>query len=135
MDSGKPRARRRAGTNPEIPMDIDKTPMDIDETPLDIDETPIAESDEALVKPLSLGNHLPIPTNSQKLPISSRQPESQEIEALLLTHRARTPIAVAVAHDYPHTPFCLPRPFCVLGWFWIIDAWVRIAKVMLWCGS
>jgi hypothetical protein len=48
-----------------------------------------------------------------------------------LTHRARTPIAVAVAQDYAHTPFCVPRPFVVLGWYWIIDAWVRITSNFL----
>jgi len=81
-----------------------------------------------MVKPLSRSDDLAPPTNTQKLPTSSRQLESPEIEALLLTHRARTPIAVAVAQDYAHTPFCVPRPFVVLGWYWIIDAWVRFTN-------
>jgi hypothetical protein len=91
---------------------------------MDVDDSPITASDDAMVKPLSRSDHLPLPTNPQKVLASNRPLESPEIEALLLTHRARTPIAVAVAQDYAHTPFCVPRPFVVLGWYWIIDAWV-----------
>jgi hypothetical protein len=50
--------------------------------------------------------------------------EAPEIEALLMTHRARVPIAVTVAHDYSAVNWRVPRPFVVLGWFWITDAWV-----------
>jgi len=91
---------------------------------MDIDDPPVPVSDDAMVKPLSRSDHLPEPNTAQKLPTSNRALESPEIEALLLSHRARTPIAVAVAQDYAHTPFCVPRPVVVLGWYWIIDAWV-----------
>lgn len=93
---------------------------------MDVDVSPITASDDAMVKPLSRSDHLPEPNSAQKPPTSNRPLESSEIEALLLTHRARTPIAVAVAQDYAHTPFCVPRPFVVLGWYWIIDAWVLV---------
>jgi hypothetical protein len=89
------------------------------------EEPPPTGVDETLIAPLSLTDYLPLPTNAQRLPASNRIPESPEIEALLLAHRARTPVGVAVAQDYAPTPFCVPRPFVVLGWFWIIDAWVR----------
>ncbi|WWC85264.1 uncharacterized protein L201_000126 [Kwoniella dendrophila CBS 6074] len=51
--------------------------------------------------------------------------EAPEISALLMAQRARTPIAVAVAQDYSSVPFKVPRPFIVLGWFWITDAWLE----------
>ncbi|WWD01676.1 hypothetical protein V866_008622 [Kwoniella sp. B9012] len=49
--------------------------------------------------------------------------EAPEVEALLMANRARTPVALAVAQDYTAVPFKVPRPFIVLGWFWITDAW------------
>ncbi|WVW83383.1 hypothetical protein I302_105402 [Kwoniella bestiolae CBS 10118] len=51
--------------------------------------------------------------------------EAVEIEALLMAQRARTPVALAVAQDYLAVPFKAPRPFIVLGWFWITDAWLE----------
>lgn len=55
---------------------------------------------------------------------AKREPEAPEIESLLMTHRARIPIALTVAQDYSGVPFRVPRPFIALGWFWIVDAWV-----------
>jgi hypothetical protein len=49
--------------------------------------------------------------------------EAPEINALLLAHRARTPVALAVAEDYGVVPWNVPRAFITLGWFWITDAW------------
>ncbi|WWD15727.1 hypothetical protein CI109_100149 [Kwoniella shandongensis] len=51
--------------------------------------------------------------------------EAPEIAALLMAQRARTPIAIAVAQDYTAVPFRVPRPFIVLGWFWVTDAWLE----------
>jgi hypothetical protein len=53
-----------------------------------------------------------------------RARESYEIEALCAAQRLRSPLAIAVAEDYSATPFKVPREFIVLGWFWVIDAWV-----------
>lgn len=50
--------------------------------------------------------------------------ESEPVEALLMAQRAQTPVAVAVSEAYQDVPFKVPRPYIVLGWFWIIDAWV-----------
>ena len=60
---------------------------------------------------------------------SSEQPtpitrDSFEIEALKMACKFRSPVAIAVSHDYSETPFKVPRKFVVLGWFWIVDAWV-----------
>ncbi|KAK4687126.1 hypothetical protein P7C73_g2983, partial [Tremellales sp. Uapishka_1] len=51
--------------------------------------------------------------------------ETPEIEALLRTQQSRTPIAVVVTQDYSAAPWKVPRPFIVLGWFWVTDAWVE----------
>ena len=56
---------------------------------------------------------------------TARAPEASEIAALLIAQRARTPLAIAVAQDYSAAPFDVPRRFVVLGWFWIVDAWVN----------
>jgi hypothetical protein len=50
--------------------------------------------------------------------------EAPEVAALLLAQRARTPVAIAVGQDCTVVPFKVPRPFVVLGWFWVADAWV-----------
>lgn len=54
---------------------------------------------------------------------TNKQPELPEIDALLRAHRARTPIVVGISEDTTLVPFQLPRPFIVLGFFWITDAW------------
>jgi len=110
MCSGKPRARRKPGQNAGTSIDTPDNPL----------PTP---DDESFIAPLPASDSLQLPTVA-KQPTTKRPLESPEIEALLMTQRARTPIAVSVAQDYPQTPFNLPRPFVVLGWFWIIDAWV-----------
>ncbi|WVF72399.1 hypothetical protein IAT40_007214 [Kwoniella sp. CBS 6097] len=51
--------------------------------------------------------------------------EEPAVAALLKAQRYRTPIAVAVAQDYAAVPFKVPRPLIVLGWFWIVDAWLE----------
>jgi hypothetical protein len=51
--------------------------------------------------------------------------ESREVASLLMAQRARTPVAIAVAQDYPFARFKIPRSYIVLGWFWVVDAWVR----------
>ncbi len=57
--------------------------------------------------------------------IASGRVEAPEIAALLKAQRTCSPIAIAVAQDYSSAPFKVPRPFVVLGWFWVVDAWVR----------
>jgi hypothetical protein len=52
-----------------------------------------------------------------------KQTELPEIDALLRAHRARTPIVVGISEDTTLVPFQLPRPFIILGFFWITDAW------------
>lgn len=52
--------------------------------------------------------------------------ESAEIQALCKAQRARTPIVITVADDYSDVPFKVPRKFVVLGWFWVVDAWVNL---------
>ena len=110
MYSGKPRTRRKSGQRGQTITDVPDDPLP-------------TSADESFIAPLATSDSLPISTDAQRS-TTKRPLESPEIEALLMTHRARTPIALAVAQDYPYTPFQLPRPFVVLGWFWIIDAWV-----------
>lgn len=50
--------------------------------------------------------------------------EEELVEALLLSQRARIPIALAVTQDYSGAPFKVPRGAVVLGWFWLVQAWV-----------
>lgn len=50
--------------------------------------------------------------------------ERVEIEALRQAQKYGTPVAVALAGDYDGVPFKVPRKFIVLGWFWVVDAWV-----------
>ncbi|ORY25750.1 hypothetical protein BCR39DRAFT_543219 [Naematelia encephala] len=57
-------------------------------------------------------------------PLNHYTNEAPEIMALLKSQRARTPVALAVAQDYSLAPFQVPRPFAVLGWFWVAEAWV-----------
>ncbi len=54
--------------------------------------------------------------------------EAPEINALLLAHRARTPVALSVAEDYGVVPWNVPRAFISLGWFWVTDAWPEPAS-------
>ncbi|WVQ78260.1 hypothetical protein IAT38_000344 [Cryptococcus sp. DSM 104549] len=61
----------------------------------------------------------------QAIPDVSAIDEAPEIAALIMAQRARTPVAVAVAQDYTAVPFRVPRPYIVLGWFWITDAWLE----------
>nr|XP_018264086.1 uncharacterized protein I303_03964 [Kwoniella dejecticola CBS 10117]OBR86244.1 hypothetical protein I303_03964 [Kwoniella dejecticola CBS 10117] len=66
------------------------------------------------------------PKNDQKPEIKrDRLIEQPEVAALLMAVRARTPVAVAVAQDYAAVPFKVPRPFIILGWLWITDAWLE----------
>ncbi|WVQ98537.1 hypothetical protein IAU59_005663 [Kwoniella sp. CBS 9459] len=51
--------------------------------------------------------------------------EEAHVSALLRAQRYRTPVAVAVSQDYAAAPFKVPRPLVVLGWFWIVDAWLE----------
>ncbi|KAJ9107684.1 hypothetical protein QFC21_001144 [Naganishia friedmannii] len=46
-----------------------------------------------------------------------------EVEALLRSHRAGMPVAVGISEDCTLVPFKVSRPFLILGWFWITDAW------------
>lgn len=41
-----------------------------------------------------------------------------------MAQRLRSPVALAIAQDCPLAPFKVPRRFVVLGWFWVVDAWV-----------
>lgn len=45
-------------------------------------------------------------------------------QPLFQAQSARTPVAVIVSQDYALLPYKLPRAYVVLGWFWIVDAWV-----------
>jgi hypothetical protein len=56
---------------------------------------------------------------------TNRPLELPEIEALLRAHRARTPIAIGISEDWTLIPFRVARPFIILGWFWITDAWAE----------
>lgn len=61
--------------------------------------------------------------------------ETAPVEALLMANRARTPVALAVGHDYPGVPFKVPRALVVLGWFWITEAWtepVGLGGMVVW---
>lgn len=90
-------------------------------------EKPAAEPEEKAADPLpvetSTSEHKSPKMTTSVIP-PKRELESPEVEALLMTHRARVPIALAVAQDYSGVPFRVPRPFIALGWFWIVDAWV-----------
>ena len=111
--SGKPRLRRKANVEVEIP----DNKSDHSSTALGPDET--------FVEPLPLGTASLSSTEiEQRHATPNRSLEAPEIEALLMSHRARIPVAIAVAQDYSGLPFRLPRPFVVLGWFWVVDAWV-----------
>lgn len=120
--SGKPRLRRKANAVVEI-LD-DKS--DHSATALGPDET--------FVEPLPLGTASLLSTEiEQQHATPNRSLEVPEIEALLMSHRARIPVAIAVAQDYSGLPFRLPRPFVVLGWFWIVDAWVSQVQLVSDC--
>lgn len=112
LPSGRPRARRRA--------DSQKT----------VKETSSHQTDPAA----NGSNVTPTDPGVASVPTSppiKREPESTEIEALLMTHRARVPLALSVAQDYSAVPFRVPRPFIALGFFWIVDAWVsRLAPLI-----
>ncbi len=54
--------------------------------------------------------------------------EAPEIAALLLAHRARTPIAVGASEEYKTLFNKWPKPFVMLGWFWLTDAWLEPIK-------
>ncbi|KAL7422135.1 hypothetical protein Q5752_002778 [Cryptotrichosporon argae] len=51
--------------------------------------------------------------------------EAPAVDALLLAHRAQTPIGLVVAHDYSALPFRPARPYMALGWFWVTEAWTE----------
>lgn len=55
----------------------------------------------------------------------SAHDELPEVKALLKAQRARTPVALAVAQDFDSVPFRVTEPFMVLGWFWVVESWVR----------
>jgi len=117
--SGKPRLRRKANAVVEIPEDK----SDQSATALGPDET--------FVEPLPLGTASLLSTEiEQQHATPNRSLEVPEIEALLMSHRARIPVAIAVAQDYSGLPFRLPRPFVVLGWFWVVDAWVSQVQLI-----
>ena len=63
----------------------------------------------------------PVGPASRSLPVKD---EAAEIEALCMSHRTRTPVAIALGNDWSEAPFRVPRRFIVLGWFWVADAWV-----------
>jgi hypothetical protein len=73
-----------------------------------------------------LARKVPPGRSSQLDPSPDADVETRETAALLMAHRARTPIAIAVSHDYTGTVWKVPRPYIMLGWFWVTDAWVRI---------
>ncbi len=78
--------------------------------------------DAPAVTPIANGDHSA--STSPKSKGVSDPVEAPDIAALLMAQRARTPLAIAVAQDYSSCPFKIPRPFVVLGWFWLADAWV-----------
>lgn len=53
--------------------------------------------------------------------------EERAVEALLMAHRAGTPVAVAVTPSYRYTPFRARKDVLGLGWFWVLDAWTELA--------
>ena len=120
--SGKPRLRRKANVVVEIPDDK-------------YDHSATAPGpDETFVEPLPLGSASLLSTEiEQQHATPNRSLEAPEIEALFMSHRARIPVAIAVAQDYSGLPFRLPRPFVVLGWFWIVDAWVSQIQLVSNC--
>lgn len=54
--------------------------------------------------------------------------EEETVQSLILAHRVRSPVAVAVTPSYVHTPFKVTKDILGLGWFWIVDAWTEIAE-------
>lgn len=67
-----------------------------------------------------------VPSEKSTAATITRELEEDAVEALLVAQRAHTPIAVAVTQDYTEVPFKVPRKVVVLGWFWLIDAWVSL---------
>jgi hypothetical protein len=76
--------------------------------------------DIAPAEPRLMNGHA---TSASKPPIEG----SRGVAALLMAQCARTPVALAISQDYAGVPFKVPRPFIVLGWFWIVDAWVSVS--------
>jgi hypothetical protein len=113
---GRPRARRRE--EPVVQV-LDSSDEDI--------AAQVKTDDDFVPPKTSTGSkvldHLPPASDVET---RARVLEAPEIEALLMTHRARIPIAVTLAHDYSAITWRVPRAFIVLGWFWITDAWVRL---------
>ena len=62
---------------------------------------------------------------------SFQDPEEECVEALLVSQRAATPVALAVTKDYSLFPYQVPRGICGLGWFWVVDAWVCLPTAIM----
>lgn len=51
--------------------------------------------------------------------------DTADMAAIFATHRYRTPVALALTHDYSNAPFRILQPIIVLGWFWITATWTE----------
>ncbi len=110
-------------TNAPLPLPHESTYPNLQET-----NPTTAEKLEKLVPDIRVENRQNSAApqlNALPMPGEGEEPA---IAALLLAHRSRTPVAVAVAEDYAVAPWLIPRAFIVLGWFWITDAWPEPQK-------
>ncbi|KAJ9115915.1 hypothetical protein QFC22_005058 [Naganishia vaughanmartiniae] len=93
----------------------------VDAIPPPRKSTPPPEIAKAIARVRADSRHGSKPYQSPT-PTEGKQ-ELPEIDALLRSHRAGMPIAVGISEDCTLVPFKVSRPFLILGWFWITDAW------------
>ncbi|OCF35309.1 hypothetical protein I316_02855 [Kwoniella heveanensis BCC8398] len=124
---GHPRRQRRDSI---IPPRYNTPPLESSTEPFARPLTPplnilptIASFDSSGTTDPDPANRFWSPKKSEPTPLSFD--EEPAVSALLKAQRYRTPIAVAVAQDYAAVPFKVPRPLVVLGWFYIVDAWLE----------
>lgn len=113
--SGYTRKRGKVGTSAGEAGSDEMTLKPVDSIPLPRRPTPPPEISTSVNRVLHQNTE---PNNTTTRPL-----ELPEVEALLRAHRARIPVAVGMSEDWTLVPFRVPRPFTILGWFWITDAW------------
>lgn len=92
----------------------------VDAIPLPRNSTPPPEVAQALADLCAQSGHAKPHDPSAS---TEGKQELPEVEALLRSHRAGTPVAVGISEDCTLVPFNVSRPFLILGWFWVTDAW------------
>lgn len=111
-------------------MSANPLPGDVKTEPLSLaDDFQLALQEGSSNGSNGLNGHLAVNgTNGNGGPAPEPKLEERAVEALLMAHRAGTPVAVAVTPSYAHTPFKVGKDILGLGWFWVLDAWTELAQ-------